>query len=98
MFTDEYRESYERAKAMGLPVVYGEQVDDLEAAYSLAMQQDLLDSKALSGDRLDHTVYHYYPSTDQVHTWYAQAGFTIEEENKADEHREAYLHVLARKG
>lgn len=97
MLGDEYRESYERAKAMGLPVVYGEQVDDLEAAYNVAMQQDPLDPNALAGERLDHTVYHYHPTMQQVHTWYAQAGFTIEEEFHAVEPREEYTHVLARK-
>ena len=94
---DEYRESYDRAKAMGLPVVYGEQVDDLEAAYNIAMQQDLRDPSSLSGERLDHTVYHYHPTMEQVHTWYSQAGFIIEEETHADEYREEYVHVLATK-
>lgn len=97
MLADEYRESYEQARAMGLPVVYGEQVDDLEAAYNIAMQQDPLDPNSLSGERLDHTVYHYHPSMQQVRAWYAQAGFTIEEELHADEPREEYMHVLARK-
>ena len=97
MLADEYREAFERAKAMGLPVVYGEQVDDLEAAYNIYMKQDPLDPSALSGDRLDHTVYHYHPTMQQVHTWYDQAGFTIEEELHAVEPREEYMHVLARK-
>jgi len=97
MMADEYRESYERARAMGLPVVYGEQVDDLEAAYNIAMNQDPLDPNSLSGERLDHTVYHFHPTMDQVHTWYTQAGFVIEEETKADEYLEEYMHVLARK-
>ncbi len=97
MLGDEYRESFERARAMGLPVVYGEQVDDLDAAYHIAMGQDLLDPNALSGERLDHTVYHYHPTMEQVHTWYAQSGFTIEEELLADEPGEDYMHILARK-
>ncbi len=97
MLADEYRESYERARAMGLPVVYGEQVDDLEAAYNIAMQQDLLEPNALSGERLDHTVYHYHPTMAQVREWYTQAGFTIVEETLANEPGEEYTHVLARK-
>jgi 2-polyprenyl-3-methyl-5-hydroxy-6-metoxy-1,4-benzoquinol methylase len=97
MLADEYRESYELAKAMGLPVVYGEQVDDLEAAYSIAMQQDPLDPNALSGERLDHTVYHYHPTMEQVRAWLTQAGFMLEEEYKADEVLEEYMHVLASK-
>ncbi len=97
MMGDEYRESYERAKAMGLPVIYGEQVDDLEAAYNIAIKMNPLDPNALSGERLDHTIYHYHPTLEQTHTWFAQAGFTIEEELHADEYLEAYVHILARK-
>ncbi len=97
MLADEYRESYENAKAMGLPVVYGEQVDDLEAAYNIAIHQDPLDPHTLSGERLDHTVYHYHPTMQQVRDWYTQAGLTIEEEFLADEQLEGYMHVLARK-
>jgi 2-polyprenyl-3-methyl-5-hydroxy-6-metoxy-1,4-benzoquinol methylase len=97
MLADEYRQSYERAIAMGLPVVYGEQVDDLDAAYSIAMQQNPLDPNALSGERLDHTVYHFHPTMEQVRTWYAQAGFAIEEEAVGTGYMEEYMHVLARK-
>jgi len=97
MLADEYRESYERAKSMGLPVVYGEQVDDLEAAYNIYMQQDPRDPNGLSGERLDHTVYHFHPTMEQVHAWYAQAGFMIEEEAKGNEYLEEYMHVMASK-
>jgi 2-polyprenyl-3-methyl-5-hydroxy-6-metoxy-1,4-benzoquinol methylase len=97
MLGDEYRDSYERARALGLPVVYGEQVDDLEAAYNIAMQQDPLDPNSLSGERLDHTVYHFHPTIEQVRSWYAQAGFTIEDQLHADEHQLEYMHVLAKK-
>jgi 2-polyprenyl-3-methyl-5-hydroxy-6-metoxy-1,4-benzoquinol methylase len=97
MLGNEYRESYERARAMGLPVVIGEQVDDLEAAYNIVMQQDPLDQNALSGERLDHTVYHFHPTMDQVHTWYAQAGFKIDEELSGHGFMEEYVHILAKR-
>jgi len=90
---DDYRESYERAKAKGLPVVYGEVVDELDEAYAEAMALEPLDLNTLSYERADHTVYHYKPSMEQVRIWYDQAGFTIEDEATTDE----YVHVLARK-
>jgi len=89
----EYREAYEQAKAMGLPVVFGEVADELDEVYSQAMALEALDEKALSGTRLDLSVYHYHPSMEQVRLWYDQAGLAIEEEGTGDE----YVHVLARK-
>jgi cyclopropane fatty-acyl-phospholipid synthase-like methyltransferase len=64
---------YERAKAMGLPVVFGEVAD--EAAYQSAMEQP-----EVSGKQADIAVYHYYPPLEKVHEWIAQAGLAIEEE------------------
>jgi SAM-dependent methyltransferase len=89
----EYREAYERAKAMGLPVVFGEVADELDAVYAQAMALEALDLKSIIGERLDLSVYHYHPSMEQVCTWFDQAGLTIEEEGTGDE----YVHVLARK-
>jgi 2-polyprenyl-3-methyl-5-hydroxy-6-metoxy-1,4-benzoquinol methylase len=97
MEADEYRESYERAKAMGLPVVYGEQVDELDEVYMEAMEHGWSKPWTGPGGRLDHSVYQYHPSMHQVRTWYAQAGFTIEEQAKGNEYLEEYMHVLARK-
>jgi 2-polyprenyl-3-methyl-5-hydroxy-6-metoxy-1,4-benzoquinol methylase len=94
----EYREAFERAKAMGLPVVFGEVVDDLDAAYAEATALEALDPRALSGERLDHTVYHYHPPLEQVRLWLAQAGMAIEEEAIEEEGTgEGYAHLLARK-
>ncbi len=93
-----YRESYERAKAMGLPVVFGEQVDELDETFLVAMESDALDVTEILGERLDHTVYHYHPSMEQVHTWMDQVGFTVAEEASGKELAEEwYFHVLARK-
>jgi 2-polyprenyl-3-methyl-5-hydroxy-6-metoxy-1,4-benzoquinol methylase len=89
----EYGEAYERAKAIGLPVVFGEVVDELDAAYAQAMALEALDPRAITGERLDHAVYHYHPSMEQVRAWLDQAGLAIEEEGTGDE----YAHFLARK-
>ena len=42
--------------------------------------------------------YHHYPSMQQVRTWLADAGFTVDQEAEAPWHEEgyAYHHVLAR--
>ncbi len=90
---EEDGKAYERAKAMGLPVVFGEIVDELDAAYSEAMALDALDLNSLAYERLDHTVYHYHPSLEQVRGWYNQAGLVIEEEGSMDE----YVHILGKK-
>jgi SAM-dependent methyltransferase len=89
----EYREAYERAKTMGLPVVFGEVADELDAVYTQAMGLDALDLKAIIGERLDLSVYHYHPSMEQVRAWYDRVGWVIEEEGTGDE----YMHILARK-
>jgi SAM-dependent methyltransferase len=89
----DYRVAYERAKAMGLPVVFGEVADELDAVYAQAMALDALDLKAIIGERLDLSVYHYHPSMEQVRAWFDQAGLAIEEEGTGDE----YAHFLARK-
>lgn len=64
---------HERAKALGLPVVFGEVVD--EAAYERAMAQ-----REVSGEQADIAVYHYYPPLEKVREWIDQAGLAIEEE------------------
>jgi 2-polyprenyl-3-methyl-5-hydroxy-6-metoxy-1,4-benzoquinol methylase len=89
----DYREAYERAKAMGLPVVFGEVADELDTVYAQAMTLEALDLKAIIGERLDLSVYHYHPSMEQVRTWYDQAGLAIVDEGTGDE----YMHILARK-
>lgn len=85
--------AYERARALGLPVVYGEVADQLDALFAQAMELDALEEKAVLGDKLDRTVYHYHPSMVQVRAWFDQAGLTIEEEGTG----KWYAHLLARK-
>ncbi len=87
------RKAYERAKAMGLPVVMGEIVDELDDAYEEAMGKDPLKLKSMEAERLDHTVYHYHPSLKQVQQWIEQAGFTIVEQSRGD----WYEHYLLKK-
>lgn len=66
---------YKRAKALGLPVVFGEVAD--EVAYEQAMERS-----EVSGEQADIAVYHYYPPLEKVREWIDQAGFAIEEEGE----------------
>ena len=77
---------YQRAKASGLPVVYGEVVD--EAAFEWAIEQP-----ELSGEQSDIAVYHYYPPLAKVREWIAQANLVIEEEGAGS----GFHHFMARK-
>ncbi len=87
----EVRESYEQARAQGLPVVLGEMADKIDAAYEQVMA---LGWQAAPDEAIGHAVYHYYPSREQVRAWFAQAGLAIEEEGSGD----WYAHFLARRG
>ena len=86
----EVNEAYERARALGLPVVFGEVVDEIDAAY---LQAANLDEQAISGERASTAVYHFYPPPEQVRAWLDQAGLAIKEEGTGD----GYAHLLARK-
>jgi hypothetical protein len=85
----EVRVSYERARAQGLPVVYGEIVDEVDSAFA---QVTALDWQAIPTQQADHAVYHYYPSAEQVRAWLDQAGLVLEEEGTGD----GYQHLLLR--
>jgi 2-polyprenyl-3-methyl-5-hydroxy-6-metoxy-1,4-benzoquinol methylase len=88
---NEDRKAYERAKAMGLPVVYGEVVDELDEAYKEAIALDARDLNTLSYERLDHAVYHFHPSLEQVRNWFEQAGLVIEEEGSGDDYAQFFV-------
>lgn len=77
---------YQRAEAAGLPVVFGEVVD--EAAFEWAMEQS-----ELSGEQSDIAVYHYYPPLATVREWIAHADLVIEEEGEGD----GFHHFMARR-
>ena len=77
---------YERAKALGLPVVFGEVAD--EAAFEQAMEQT-----DVSDELTDRAVYHYYPPLEKVREWIDQAGLAIEEEGAGS----GFHHFVVRK-
>ncbi len=87
---EEVRQSYTRAKQLGLPVVPGEMADAIEEAYLQAMA---LDWQTITGKQAGAAAYHFYPSQEQVHTWLSQAGFIIEEVGYGDD----YAHYFVRK-
>jgi SAM-dependent methyltransferase len=87
---DEVRTAYERAKAQGLPVVYGEVADQVDELYERAKTLGL---SALPGELADFSVYHYCPSLEQVRAWLDQAGFALEEEGPG----KWYEHFVVRK-
>ncbi len=81
--------AYERAKAKGLPVVFGEVVDEFDTAYPLAMG-----SVEMNSEVLHDAVYRFYPSLEQVRVWFSEAGLAIVEEGHGDE----LHHIIARRG
>jgi 2-polyprenyl-3-methyl-5-hydroxy-6-metoxy-1,4-benzoquinol methylase len=87
---EEVREAYERATALGLPVVLGEVVDKLDAACGQVLT---LEGQEITGELADPAVYHYHPSLEQVRAWLDRAGLAIEEEGTGD----IYAHFLATK-
>lgn len=87
---EEVKESYERAKAMGLPVVEGELADQVQASYE---RLKAYVAQGGSGTLADLEVYHYYPPLEQVQAWLEEVGLEIEEEGKGL----WYQHFLARK-
>jgi 2-polyprenyl-3-methyl-5-hydroxy-6-metoxy-1,4-benzoquinol methylase len=87
---EEIRAAYERAQALGLPVVSGEVVDEVDVSCTGAAAGE---GQAIAGDEGNPAVYHYYPPLEQVRAWFEGAGLTIEEEGMGD----GYAHFLARK-
>lgn len=61
----EIEAAYRNALGMGLPVIYGEIADEVEAAYQQALA---------GGEILDQCVYHFCPSLEQIQAWLEQAG------------------------
>jgi SAM-dependent methyltransferase len=81
-------QAYERAKARGLPVVYGELADEVEEAYERA-----LGLPAELADEADEAAYHYCPPLEQARAWIGDAGLAIEEEGR----QSWYAHFLVSK-
>ena len=84
---DHVKGAYERTKALGLPVVFGEVVDEVEEAYERAV------ASGGKAEAEDVAVYHYHPSLEQVRTWISQEGLVIEEEGAG----KWYEHFIMRK-
>jgi 2-polyprenyl-3-methyl-5-hydroxy-6-metoxy-1,4-benzoquinol methylase len=80
----EIEASYRRSLAMGLPVVYGEIADEVEAAYQQAVA---------GGEIVDQCVYHFCPSPEQIRAWLEQAGLGIVEAGADSE----FQHIIAMK-
>ena len=76
---EEVKASYERSRAMGLPVLYGEIADDVEASYRRVMT---LHSSDVQADIAYASVYHFHPSLAQVRTWLEEAGLDLEEQGR----------------
>ena len=93
---DFVEESYERALAMGLPVVTGEVADKVEEIYE---QVQATEASMIPGELADSAVYHYHPQLEQVQTWLDQAGLAIEEEGTGSGFEDwyGYHHLIVRK-
>ncbi len=86
----EVEESYRQAQAQGLPVVFGEVVDQVNTAFD---QVQAPGQAPVPGELADSAVYHFYPALDQVRAWLAQASLAIVEEGAGS----GYHHFLAKK-
>jgi len=82
---------YERAKGLGMPVVPGEWVDEIDAAFDQVMA--IAPGQPVPGDLSDRAVYHYFPLLEQVRAWIGQTGLEIEEEGLGS----GWRHFIARK-
>jgi 2-polyprenyl-3-methyl-5-hydroxy-6-metoxy-1,4-benzoquinol methylase len=85
---DEVEAAYERARALGLPVVFGEVADKVDEAY------EQMKALGMVPDELaDVAVYHYHPSLEQVRTWIGQAGMAVGDEGTGN----GYEHFVVKK-
>ena len=87
---EELKASYERAKALGLPVVFGELADGVAASYE---KVKAMTPPGTPGELADVAVYHYYPPLERLYLWIEQAGLTIEEDGTGS----GYRHLITRK-
>ncbi len=72
-------ESFEGAKAKGLPVVFGEVVDELEECFQEVMETKPEDMGNLPDGVRDKSVYHYNPSVEHVRKWLEEERSEIED-------------------
>ena len=97
---EELERSYERAKAQGLPVVFGEVAEDVEEASAKVIAA----GGDVPGEVSDRSVYHYYPGLERVQKWLDQEQFQIETQGTAtyswgtdDAYEATYEHFVVRK-
>jgi SAM-dependent methyltransferase len=88
---DRVEQAYARAKARGLPAVFGEVADEVDLTCE---QARALGVSVVPGEMADVAVYHYHPPLEQVRAWLAEAGLAIEEEGTGN----GYEHFVVRKG
>ncbi|MGD9148613.1 MAG: class I SAM-dependent methyltransferase [Anaerolineae bacterium] len=86
----ELEEAFAQAGSRGLPVVYGEVVSEMDLADERVQASG---ASVVSGELASKTVYHYYPSLEQVRTWIREAGFGIEDEGMGN----GYEHFVVRR-
>jgi 2-polyprenyl-3-methyl-5-hydroxy-6-metoxy-1,4-benzoquinol methylase len=84
----ELSEAYKNALAQGLPVVYGEVADKIDAGFN---QIAAIKGHEIPAKLAGQAAYHYYPSEEQVRGWFGQAGLTLVEEAEGN----GYSHFLA---
>lgn len=65
--SDEVKQACKRAKAQGLPVVFGELADKIDASHTLLVS---LEAQAVTSQVAGVATYHYYPPPDQVRPWH----------------------------
>jgi SAM-dependent methyltransferase len=85
---DEKEAAYERAKGLGLPVVFGEVADKVDEAY-----EQMRALGTVPDELADAAVYHYHPSREQVRTWVGQAAMAIDDEGTGS----GYEHFVVKK-
>jgi 2-polyprenyl-3-methyl-5-hydroxy-6-metoxy-1,4-benzoquinol methylase len=85
---DDVEAAYERARALGLPVVFGEVADKVDEAY-----EQMKALGAVPYELADAAVYHYHPPLEQVRTWVGQAGMAIDDEGTGN----GYEHFVVSK-
>lgn len=89
--TGTLEESFEKAKAKGLPVVFGEVVADLDETFEKVMKTKK--GEVPDSELADKAVYHFYPSVKQVEEWLEQKEFVVVEKGIG----KWYMHFLVRK-
>jgi cyclopropane fatty-acyl-phospholipid synthase-like methyltransferase len=84
---------FRKALKPGGRLYFTVEVPDEEEVKASYERVQALDSQEVQGELADVTVYHYYPSREQVREWIEQAGLVIEEKGKGN----GYEHYIVRR-